>query len=245
MTYQEESVRFHSIDILRGLAMILMVVFHFFFDLSFLGLISLDFYNDPFWLHARTFIVTMFLTLVGVSFVLHNQSGFSYRKFFLRQRNLLFCVLLISVSTYFVSKDRFIFFGILHFIFVASFLNLFFIRHFHINLFLGVLLILIGNFFSNEVFHNSYLIWIGFQEFKPATDDYVPLLPWYGVVLIGIFLGKILTDKTDLLSRIEQLFCLGKAGQLIGLMGRHGLMVYMIHQPILLAILYFYLYLKS
>ena len=68
---------------------------------------------------------------------------------------------------------------------------------------------------------------------KPATEDYVPLLPWLGVVMIGIALGHWLS-----LQQFRPLRPLipGSAALAVW-MGRHSLLVYMVHQPILIGLL--------
>ena len=63
------NARIHWIDSLRGLAIILMIIFHFFFDLSLLEIQKTDFHS-PFWLIFGHFIRFTFLILVGFSLYL-------------------------------------------------------------------------------------------------------------------------------------------------------------------------------
>ena len=233
-------MRFISIDAARGVAVLLMVIFHFCFDLAMLDLANWDFYYSSFWLLARALIVTLFLALVGISFTLsYGQENF-YKKYLKRQCYLLACLIVISVSTYIYSGDRFIFFGVLHFIFVASIINLFFVHFFYINLISGFIIILLGNSVSSHLFHPPLLKWIGFQVLKPETEDYVPLFPWYGVVLLGLFLGKLITKSTFLIHVDQHMVGLGSI-RTSALLGKNSLLIYMVHQPVLIGMLSLYI----
>ena len=74
-THPAPAGRIAAIDALRGFALCLMFVYHFAFDLRLYGVIAADFEHDPFWLGFRAVIVTMFMTLVGVSLVLADRHG--------------------------------------------------------------------------------------------------------------------------------------------------------------------------
>ena len=87
------------IDALRGLAILLMVIFHFCFDLSYFGLADFNFYQDLFWLHARTFILSLFLLLVGCSLVLANGGKLDIRRYLRRLAMLIASAALITLST--------------------------------------------------------------------------------------------------------------------------------------------------
>ena len=54
------ATRSHFIDSLRGSAVVLMVGYHFCYDLDHFRLYSFDFHNNPFWLNLRTLIVSLF-----------------------------------------------------------------------------------------------------------------------------------------------------------------------------------------
>ena len=111
------------IDALRGIAIAMMVAFHFCFDLSYFGLADFNFYEDSFWLNARTLILSSFLFLVGVSLVLATRSGLILTRYLRRLGYLLAAALLVSVATWWMFAERFVFFGVLHFIALASVLG--------------------------------------------------------------------------------------------------------------------------
>ena len=229
--------RFQPVDIMRGIAIVLMVVYHFCYDLTWFGIAGFDFYEDRFWRGSRTFILGMFLLLVGVSLVLATRRRINWPSYLKRLFVLVLCAALISVATRLVFGERMIFFGVLHFIAVASVVGLLFIRLFWMNAVLGAAAIMLGVYYSNPFFDRPLLQWFGLMTFRPETEDYVPFLPWFGTVLFGLFLGKLLLARPALSSALnwqgEQY-----PARLLALSGRHSLLIYMLHQPVLLGILW-------
>lgn len=229
------SKRYALIDALRGFAIFLMIAYHFSFDLNYYGWIHQDFNHAPFWLFARACIVSLFLLLVGISLVLNTQRP-SSNSFWRRQAKLLAACLAVSLGSYMIFPDSFIFFGILHFIFIASLAGRWCVRFDQANLVASLLVLLEGLIYSNPIFNAPPLNWIGFMTYKPITEDYVPFFPWFGVVLFGIFLGKRLIAK----QLPQWLTDYQPARRILPLIlaGRHSLAIYLLHQPILLGILY-------
>ena len=192
------SGRYQLIDILRGVAIVLMVFYHFCYDLTYFQLATFDFYRDPFWLNLRTLIVSLFLGLVGVSLVLAAERGINKRRYFKRLGLLLLFALAITITSYFMFPGRTIVFGILHFIAFASVAGLLFVRWPLASLVLGVGLIGLDLMYQHRFFDQAWIHWLGLMTHRPATEDYVPVIPWFGVVLIGIFLGHLLQRRAAL-----------------------------------------------
>jgi len=231
------SQRLPLVDLLRGLAVGLMVAYHFCYDLDYFGLADFDFYREPFWLYARGLIVGLFLLLVGVSLVLATAEEVRWPAFGRSLGILMLCALLISGVSYIQFTQRWIFFGVLHFIAVASVLGLLFIRRYWFNLITGAGLLGLGLLYQHAAFDQPALQWLGLMTFKPATEDYVPLLPWFGVVLIGMFMGQSVPRHASLrgwLSRPVQ----HPLGRWLVVSGRHSLGVYLLHQPVLMGVLW-------
>lgn len=227
--------RVFAVDVGRGVAVLLMVAYHFSFDLNYFKLVHLDFYHSPFWLAARTVIVTMFLLLVGVSLRLATAGGLMRRAYLRRLVWLVACAAMVSAGSYLLFPGSGIFFGVLHFIALASVLGVFFARLYYTNLAAGVACIAAGLTVQHPWFDHAWLNWIGFMTRKPVTEDYVPFFPWFGVVLLGMFAGAVLAGSQG--ARLRAWRLEGGAG-ILQWLGQHSLAVYMLHQPLLLGALY-------
>jgi uncharacterized membrane protein len=242
MARQSIPGRLVFIDALRGFAIGLMVIYHFCFDLSYFGLAPFDFYQDHFWLNFRTLILSLFLGLVGVSLVLAGQPRLNVRRYLRRLILLVASAALVSLSTWWMFGERLVFFGVLHFIAVASVLGLLFVRAGWLNLIAGVGVILFATQYQSAWFDAPGRRWIGLMTHKPLTEDYVPLLPWIGVVLLGLFAGPYIMQwsRTHLQGIADT-----AALRWLALAGRHSLVIYLIHQPLLIGALSLYVKLVS
>ena len=237
-----QSNRYFHIDVLRGIAIVMMVVFHFVFDLDHFQYIDVDFDRDPFWVNFRTLIVTIFLCLVGISLQLATGRLLNFRRYFRRLVQLVGAAAIVSFVSYSIFPDRPILFGVLHFIALASVLGLLFRRFYWMNLLLGVAVILLGIQFQSGLFDSAFWYWAGLMRERPITSDYVPLFPWFGVVLIGMYLARVI-EKYELLSKTTQ----RKNGfsRLLALGGRHSLLIYLLHQPLFFGGFYLVLFVFS
>jgi uncharacterized membrane protein len=229
--------RLQSVDILRGIAIALMILYHFSYDLAYFGFAQFDFYNDPFWLHARTLILSLFLFVVGVSLVLAAGRRLRLRTYLMRLGYIVAGAALISLSSYLMFGPRWIFFGVLHFIAVASILGLAFVRSPRLALLAGTGLIVLDGVFSHVFFDQPALQWLGLMTYKPPTEDYVPLIPWFGVVLLGICAGHRLLRHP-----VARPLVHGQSGsspaRWLAFAGRHSLVIYLLHQPLLVGSLW-------
>jgi uncharacterized membrane protein len=168
--------------------------------------------------------------------VLATAHGIDTRRFLRRLGILVASAALVSAATWWLSGERFEFFGVLHFIALASVLGLLFVHFQWLALVCGAVLIVFANHYQFAWFDAAGWRWIGLMTHKPATDDYVPLLPWFGVVLLGIFAGYQLRRPriADLLGSVN-----GSHGAIHSLAwaGRHSLLIYLVHQPVLMGLL--------
>ena len=225
--------RVKAVDALRGIAILAMIAYHFAFDLRFYGITRSDFEGDPFWLAARATIVTSFMLLVGLSLRLAHEAGVPGRRFARRTALIAACALAATIASYLVFPQRFIYFGILHCIAVASVLALPLAARPGLAFALGVAAIVAGLSFSHPFFDSRATSWLGFNTAKPPTEDFVPLFPWLGVAMVGIALGASLSRRA-----FAPVAAIGRAPAALRWLGRHSLAVYMVHQPLLLGVLW-------
>ncbi|WP_457746599.1 heparan-alpha-glucosaminide N-acetyltransferase [Sulfurimonas sp.] len=219
--------RYFDLDFIRGIAIVLMVIFHFCFDLNNFHFIDINIYNGENWRHFRYVIITLFLLAVGISLVIANKNEINLQKNFKRFALILFNAMLVSAASYIIFPHTFIYFGVLHFIAFASLVGLLFIRFANLALIVGVAIILLS--------HYSYIDmhWL-YNYLKPIlhlpkyTEDLVQFTPWFGVVLIGIFVGY---HRLFIIHTPQNSFT-----KSIAYMGKHSLLIYMLHQPVLFGL---------
>lgn len=233
----QASRRLPLLDVWRGVAIVAMVAYHFFFDLDLLGVLQADFYLDERLIAIRNAIVTVFLLLVGISLTLAFRNGVQWRRFVTRLVVLGLSALAVSIGSALLFPQSWIFFGVLHFIFVASLLALAFKRWYRLNLLLGIIAIVVGLSVSHPTFDDNRLSWIGLTTAKPVTEDYVPLLPWFGVVLIGMFSGRLGLRRIDFAILAERR-PVTRLSRVLAWAGRHSLAIYLLHQPVLLGLIW-------
>lgn len=228
--------RLALVDALRGFAVAQMIVYHFIYDLDYFGWVDLAMTRDQPWLGWRTAIVTQFLLLVGLSLVLRTSFKPSAADFWKRWAQVAGAALLVSMGSWLVFGPRFIYFGILHFIAVALLIARPVVRLGTLNLALGAVAIAIGLLYSDPAFNEPPATILGFMTRRPPTEDYVPLFPWIGVVLVGVGLGagwqRAGWSMPASLQRLNQ-----HPPRWLVLLGTWALTVYLLHQPLLMGML--------
>jgi uncharacterized membrane protein len=229
--------RFALIDVLRGFAVAQMIVYHFIYDLRYFGWVKLAMTRDQPWVGWRTAIVTQFLLLVGVSLVLRTSFKPGRADFLRRWGEVAAAALLVSAGSWFVFGPRYIWFGILHFIAVALLLARPLVRLGAWNALAGLAAIGAGLWFSDPWFDPVPQNILGFAGRKPRTEDYVPLFPWIGVVLIGLALGDLWRRRGFAVAAPLQALN-ERPPRILVVLGTWALTVYLVHQPLLMGLLW-------
>jgi uncharacterized membrane protein len=220
-----------GLDIFRGWALLFMIFYHFTFDLNYFGFIHVDMNHEPLFQLSRYTIMSMFLLSVGISLALIHQSKIRWHSVKKRLFQLGLASTLVSLATYFVFPNSWIYFGILHFILVASLFALPFLKYPKIAL-ITALLILIGTAMKLLHTHGIFTFLQPLLHLPPLySEDLVPLVPWFAVVLLGtVMVYYQLHEKVFTLSFFTNHNRLNK---LLKFMGQHSLLIYLMHQVLL------------
>jgi uncharacterized membrane protein len=234
------SQRYDSIDALRGAAIVWMTAFHFSFDLEHYGWIHQDFYRDPVWTWQRTCIVSLFLFCAGLGQAIAWEQRQTWARFWRRWAQIAGCALLVTIGSWFMFPRSFIYFGVLH----GIALMLIVVRAtggWGRWLWLaGALAIAAKPLAAAAHAHWPMLAflndrawnWLGLIDRLPITEDYVPVVPWLGVMWWGMAAGQwLLARRRQWVTRP-----MPRATAPLSWLGRWSLSWYMLHQPVLIGL---------
>ena len=229
--------RWPIVDALRGVAIVSMVAFHATWDLYFFGFSNLDVTQDLRGRWAAHLIAGTFLTLVGIGLVLSVRGGFDARAFLIRLAKIAGGAAIVSIGTFYAMPDEWIFFGILHAIALFSLLALpLVLGPLSVLYVVAIAFVIVLAFASHISIEAPWLLWLGLSQHIPRTNDYVPLVPWFGVVVIGVYIGRIALMS----ERLRAFFTkpLPPVAKPLQTLGHWSLVIYLLHQPILFAAFY-------
>jgi uncharacterized membrane protein len=232
--------RYWEIDVLRALAIICMAVFHTVFILVMLGMAETDLSTGFWWVFPRG-IAASFITLAGISVTLtFNRTPAAdnrrLKKIMTHGAIILGLGLCVTVVSLFAVKDRFVIFGILHMIGLSVILAYPLARFGVVNLLLAAAVIAGGIFLGQYRFDFYWLSWLGFRPDGYFPVDYLPLFPWFGFMLFGLFLGNLFYPAGKARIALPAWGEL-KAVRFLGFLGRHSLVIYLAHLPVIFGIL--------
>ena len=236
--------RLDRIDVLRAGAMLWMTAYHLCFDLNFFRLIREDFYRDPFWTWQRTAIVSLFLFTAGLSQAVAVHQGQTWARFGRRWLQVAGAALLVTAGSLVVFPQSFIYFGVLHGI-AAMLIVVRLTAGWGAWLWLLGALAIGGKFLAPaliqafpvlDVLNTPWLNWLGLVSRKPQTEDYVPLLPWLGVMWWGMAAGRwAVRERPQWLGSGAPT---GGGRRALVLLGQWSLSYYLLHQPVLMGLIW-------
>lgn len=239
--------RFWEVDAARGVALLMMVLYHLIYDLDYLGGYGIK-STSGFWAAFADVTAFAFIFLVGLSLsISFSKTGAAPRsggKLFgkyLRRGLRIFSYGMLITLVFWTLNFGSVVFGILHLIGASILLAYPFLRLRLANLFLGLSAMAVGAWMRTEDVDASGTVGILLAPFGVEPEglfmpDYRPLLPWFGVVLLGLFFGNVLYKDRRILVP-------GTTGgpayaAPVAFLGRHSLFIYLVHQPILIATLW-------
>ncbi|MGM0404923.1 MAG: heparan-alpha-glucosaminide N-acetyltransferase [Thermoplasmatota archaeon] len=242
----KDKKRFWEVDFIRGVALLMMITYHLIYDLYYFGDYGID-ANSGVWLVLGRSTAILFITIVGVSLSLSYSrvkdevSNSEIVIKYVKRGGFIFSLgLLITISTYlFLKGEGYVRFGILHLIGLSVILAIPFLRYKYINLIIGAVSLVVGFLLADLNFSFNWLLWLGFRPDSFYTVDYFPVLPWFGLVLLGLFIGKSLYPGYSRIIKIPDM-SRNKLIKFISFIGQNTLVFYLIHQPILILLLYLF-----
>jgi len=217
-----------TLDFMRAAAIVMMVAFHIIFDLTFFGYINTEIPTGSGWREWRALIVSLFLLSVGASLVFSFSDKLAIKKYLNRLLLLSIASLVVTMSSLIMTPESWIYFGVLHFITVAT-LILTWVRRCPNLCVISGIIVLVAFFGEFVPLNWSFSL---FKEHLPSyTQDLVSPFPWLALPLFGIWLAHQSWFRQDPLRRI-------KLPDVMAGSSRHSLLIYLLHQPILFASLY-------
>jgi uncharacterized membrane protein len=225
------------IDVMRAVAIVLMVIFHFIFDLTFFDYTNLQIPNGDGWREFRAVIVSLFLITMGASLRMAYPGKIAWRKLSYRSGKLLLAAALVSMVSILITPTEWIYFGILHFIAVASLLCIG-LRHLPKTALLLALLIL--TIYNLELISPKWPFSLISSYLPSTTGDFVAPVPWLASVLLGIWFSHQAWFRLPLMtpvlgfttSDVELPTIAIQLRSSIRWLSKHSLVIYLLHQPL-------------
>ena len=245
-TSKSKAARFWEIDALRGVAIIMMITFHLMWDLWFFRVLPNVVLYAGFWKYFQRTTAILFLLLVGVSLTVSYRRSAGWQHppptmqgwlmFAVRGLRIFGWGMAVSLAVW-LAGIGYVHFGILHLIGVSIVLAYPLLRFRWLNLGLWAIFFLAGGWLQPLRVESTWLVWLGLRPAGYAPNDYFPLIPWFGVVLLGVFVGNTLYQEAGRLIPLPN-WQRAALVRLLQWLGRHSLLIYLVHQPVLLAILF-------
>ncbi len=230
--------RWPALDAVRGYAMIGMVAYHIVWNLGYFEFVPRSVLRSVQFHAFGHAVAAAFVALAGIGLTLAARDGLRLARALRRIGTIGLAAAAVSVVTYLSHPESFIFFGILHLLALSSLVSLpfLFVPAALVLLVAAIALLLPLADFA-PVFDEPILLWLGLGEVMPRTNDWRPFLPWFGVMLAGMLLGRAILAR-GLPFGMETWQPRNAASKLLAFSGRHTLLIYLVHQPILFPLFF-------
>jgi uncharacterized membrane protein len=244
-------IRFPELDILRGLALGIMILLHFLWDLDYFGIHPLD---------ARIYQYQripqiMFFSIIGICLVISKNNklnqyktiNFDFVSYYICRGLKIFTIgVFISIFTLVFIPETPVIFGVMHFIGLSIIMSLLFYKFKYYNIIFASFFIILGVFLRQFSFENPSILHLilGFypRNIWQITIDYFPIIPWFGWILIGMFLGEVFYKNNKRIFDFPTINRPLKTIKLLSIFGQNSLIIYIIHQPIIAGLITIYLF---
>lgn len=236
--------RYSTIDSLRGLALINMILYHLCYDLVFIFGADMPWFYSKGAYYWQQLICGTFIFLMGMSSYLSSRNVNRGIKIFL-------CGMIITVSTTLFIPSEAIYFGILHFSGLCCIIFGLCKKYLDkLNEYIGISICTILFIITKKIYEGYLVVFnykivklnpelykadwfapLGFPTSNFTSSDYFPLMPWLFLALIGYFTMKLIIKGDN--HKILAVFNI----KVLNFMGKNSLLIYIVHQPIIYIIL--------
>ena len=231
---REFGERLFWLDGVRTIALLGMIVFHFARNLEIFGILPTGTTLTGSWALFARVVAGSFLCIAGLSFVLAHRHGFRPQAWLKRFLLISGAAVLVTTATFIAFPDQFIYFGILHAIGFASIVGLAFLRApSWLTGLVALVVVVVGSASIDPLFHSAWLAWTGLSETVRPSLDFIPVVPWLGAFLFGMALAQCCP-----LSQLARAWRPTPLLRSLAWSGRHSLVIYLAHQPILLGLIW-------
>ena len=227
------TTRIDAVDVARGTALVAMIIYHFSWNLRWFGLVDWQVDRDAGWRLFAALIAASFLALVGVSVVLAHTDTVDWNAAWRRIARVAVAAAAISLVTWVVLDDLYVRFGILHAIALGSVIALLAVSISSGGLALiGGIALALPLIAQTSFAGDAWLAWTGLISDPPDAVDFVPVLPWVGVIFLAMAATRV-AHARGFWAILARWRAQAAATRLLARAGRHSLAVYLVHQPIL------------
>ena len=252
--YGGGSRRVTFLDEFRGFVIVLMILFHLGYDLVYLFHVDVPFY-------LSAFVQRGVQPFIAISFTLISGVACRYSHDNIKRGSMVFAIACaMTAVTWFFMRDQVIWFGVLHMLGASMILFGIFERHKQRNkradllptfwsMFICLALFILTYHFSDGIMglphiserfcfrlpdHLYRIIWLsplGLRSPDFFSSDYFPLIPWIFLFFFGTSMGAIFRRN------VMPEFFYRKHFRMLEWLGRHSLVVYVLHQPVTYGVL--------